>query len=105
MSEDVKAVTGMSELTDTDGAAFVPVQIASAIWERTMAEEENLLNIIDNTPVSGNGYRVIAWNDKSRTAGSLYGGAAPTGVARARRGRTSSPGRGISTSGSTRSRC
>jgi HK97 family phage major capsid protein len=75
MPEDVKAVTGMSELIDTDGAAFVPVDIAQSIWERSIKDEENLLNLVDLTPVSGNGYTVHAWNDKSRTSGSLYGGA------------------------------
>lgn len=75
MPDAVKAVTGMSELVDTDGAAFVPVDIAASIWERSLQMEENLMNLVDVTPVSGNGYTVHAWNDKSRTGGSLYGGA------------------------------
>jgi HK97 family phage major capsid protein len=75
MPEAIKAVTGMSELADADGAAFVPVDISKSVWERAMDSQENLLALTDQTPVAGNGYRVVAWNDKSRSGSVLYGGA------------------------------
>ncbi|MGE4196013.1 MAG: phage major capsid protein [Phycisphaerales bacterium] len=72
---DMKAASGLSEFSDSDGAAFVPPQMATDIWERATADETNLLSMVDTIPVSGNGYTQHAWNDKSRTSGLLYGGA------------------------------
>lgn len=75
MDASVKAASGMSEFTDSDGASFVPITISQQVWERTMADETNLLNLVDSQPVAGNGYKQWAWNDKTRTSGTLYGGA------------------------------
>lgn len=75
MSSDVKAGVGMSEFADQEGASFVPIDRANEVWARAMSEE-NLLSLVDVTPVSGNGYEMSAWQDKSRaTAGLLFGGA------------------------------
>lgn len=70
-----KAVSGMSELIDGDGGVLVPVDMAKGVWERTQGDEENLLRLVDVIPVRGNALSIPAWNDKSRTSGSLYGGA------------------------------
>lgn len=74
-SPDVKAATGNSEFADSDGAAFVPIQIAADIWERTTEDETNLLSMVDTIPVSGNNFTQPAWNDKTKASGVLYGGA------------------------------
>ncbi len=74
MSDDVKAVSGMSEFADPDGAAFVPVEMSQQVWQRAMAIP-NLLSMVDNTPVSGNGYSMTAWQDQSRSGNILFGGA------------------------------
>jgi HK97 family phage major capsid protein len=84
---DIKA-SGLSELTDAEGASFVPVQFSQAIWERTTAEQVNFLSMVDVTPVSGNTLVLRAWNDKNRTAGNMYGGA--TAYWRAEAGQMSS---------------
>lgn len=75
MPEDQKAITGLSEFADQEGAAFVPIERSREVWERAMSQE-NLLSLVDSTPVAGNGYELPAWQDKSHaTAGLLFGGA------------------------------
>lgn len=73
MSDDVKAATGMSEFADPDGAAFVPVEMSQQVWQRAMGIP-NLLSMVDQTPVSGNGYSLTAWQDQSRSGNIVFGG-------------------------------
>lgn len=74
MSDDRKAITGMSEFSDPDGASFVPIEMSNQVWQRALALP-NLLTMVDQTPVAGNGYSMNAWQDQSRTSGILFGGA------------------------------
>lgn len=73
MHEDVKAASGMSEFADPDGAAFVPVEMSNQVWQRAMAIP-NLLSMVDQTPVSGNGYSLTAWQDQTRSGNIVFGG-------------------------------
>lgn len=75
MPSDIKSASGMNEFYDSEGGMLVPPQFANRIWERVAGDETNLLSMVDRTPVSGNGYTVPAWNDKTRTGDVLYGGA------------------------------
>lgn len=73
MPDDQKALSGLGELADDEGAAFVPTQIAASIFERSK-EMVDLMAMADNTPVAGNNLTVKAWNDKSASS-HYYGGA------------------------------
>jgi HK97 family phage major capsid protein len=74
MSDDTKAISGMSEFADPDGAAFVPVEMSQQVWQRAMGIP-NLLSMVDQTPVSGNGYSMTAWQDQSVSGNIVFGGA------------------------------
>ena len=74
MPLDVKAASGLNEVSDAEGATMIPVEFAAGIWNRT-AGEDNLLTRIGATPVAGNGLKIKAWNDKSRSGDVLFGGA------------------------------
>lgn len=73
LSDDVKAASGLSEFSDPDGAAFVPVEMSNQVWQRAMGIP-NLLSMVDQTPVSGNGYSLTAWQDQSRSGNIVFGG-------------------------------
>lgn len=74
MADDVKAASGMSEFADPDGAAFVPVEMSQQVWQRAMGIP-NLLSMVDQTPVQGNGYSMTAWQDQSVSGNIVFGGA------------------------------
>lgn len=74
LSKEVKTASGLNELSDAEGSVTLPVEIAAGIWQRT-AGEDNLLTRIGPTPVAGNGIKVRAWNDASRSGDVLFGGA------------------------------
>ena len=91
MSDDVKAATGMSEFSDPDGASFVPIEFSQQVWQRAI-NVPNLLTMVDQTPVQGNGYSLNAWDDASRTSGILFGGAKAYWTAEADQLTKSKPG-------------
>lgn len=70
---ETKALSGLGEMIDSEGAAFVPPQYAAGIWERSK-DQTNLAALIDMTPVSGNSLTIKAWNDKTAANNSVYGG-------------------------------
>jgi HK97 family phage major capsid protein len=72
---EVKSAAGLNELFDSEGGSLVPPEFSNRVWERVAGDPTNLLGLCDQTPVSGNGYSMAAWNDKSRTGDLLYGGA------------------------------
>lgn len=86
----IKAALGLNELSDSEGSAAVPVDLAAGIWART-AGEDNLLNRISPTPVAGNGLKIRAWNDASRTGDVLFGGARAYYVGEGQQGTKGTP--------------
>ena len=71
---DVKATGGLTEFSDPDGAAFVPPDTSNTVWQRVMSPAD-LMGKVVVTPVQGNGFTLVAWNDASWTSNSVYGGA------------------------------
>lgn len=71
---EVKAVTGLNELTDTEGGLLTPLQFSNDIYKRSVDEDFNILSLVKVIPVSGNTYKIRARNDKTRASGTLYGG-------------------------------
>ena len=65
--------SGLGELTDSEGASFIPQDFAQGIWARSM-EQDNLLARIGVTPVTGNNLTLFAYADDSRKDGSRMGG-------------------------------
>jgi HK97 family phage major capsid protein len=73
MDDDIKAISGLGELLDSEGASLIPLQFSQGIWERPI-NMPDLFGMIQATPVSGNSLTFNCWNDKTRTSNTVYGG-------------------------------
>lgn len=69
-----KAPSGMFENEDASGGFLVPPQMATAIWDRVRATNDNLLARTNNFTVTGNKFTLPVNSETSRVNGSRWGG-------------------------------
>jgi HK97 family phage major capsid protein len=65
---------GLNEFADSEGGALVPLQFSADLWKRSLEDDFNFLSLVSPISVSGNSYKVRAYDDKSRADGSRAGG-------------------------------
>ena len=70
---EVKSISGMGELMDSDGAFLIAPEDSREVLERVYADE-NLIAKTDQMPISGNQITMLANAETSRAAGSRWGG-------------------------------
>lgn len=74
--ESAYKALGINEFADSEGGALVPLQFSTELWKRSIEDDFNFLSLVNPISVSGNSFKVRAYDDKSRANGSRAGGVA-----------------------------
>lgn len=68
------AASGMSQGSPAEGGFLVAPQFSSMIWDKLSSDENSLLSMTDNYPVTGESLTFNASAETSRATGSRWGG-------------------------------
>jgi HK97 family phage major capsid protein len=85
------AATGMSQGVGADAGIAVPPQFRQEIWQGMQKQVDNLLEMTDQYPVTGESLTLRANAETNRTTGSRYGGIRGYWLAEAAQMTASSP--------------